>query len=126
MANTLTKADAARKKAAKSGSLISALRNGGPMVWLSCLVMGLGNFAAGQYIKGLIFLLIEIAAIVFLVIPQGGAYWLSMLPSLGDRESGMEWSEEEGLYIPVIGDNSQEILLYAVATIAILAFVAIV
>ena len=48
-------------------SLSSALKNGGAVVWLSCLIMGLGNFIAGQYIKGLIFLLFEIAAIVYMV-----------------------------------------------------------
>ena len=44
-------------------TLQASLKNGGPLVWASCLVMGLGNFAAGQYIKGLLFLAIEAAFI---------------------------------------------------------------
>ena len=69
MSNALTKADAKRQKALKADSLRAALKNGGSMVWLSCLVMGLGNIMAGQTIKGLLFLLVEIGFIVFMVIP---------------------------------------------------------
>jgi len=118
----LTKNAAARRKAANPYSLLNALKNGGPMVWLSCLVMGLGNFAAGQYIKGLIFLLVEAGVIAFLAIKEGGLYWLSMLPSLGDNPGGEQWNEEEGIFEYVQGDNSQTILLYAVATMVILVF----
>ena len=66
MSNALTKADIARKRLAFSDSLASALRNGGPVVWLSCLIMGLGNIMAGQFIKGLLFLAIEAGVIAFL------------------------------------------------------------
>ncbi|MBE5891875.1 MAG: sugar ABC transporter permease [Lachnospiraceae bacterium] len=108
-------------------SLSSALKNGGAVVWLSCLIMGLGNFIAGQYIKGLIFLLFEIAAIVYMVLPKvGGFYWLSMLPSLGDQEMGEVWNEAKGVYEYTMGDNSQQILLYAVATFAILIAFAVI
>ena len=119
--NSLAKAAAARRRAANPYSLGSALKNGGPIVWLSCLIMGLGNFAAGQFIKGLLFLAIEAIVIVYMFVPaQGGMYWLSMLPSLGDRETQEIWSDDLGYYIYVPGDNSQQILLYAVVTIAIL------
>jgi arabinogalactan oligomer/maltooligosaccharide transport system permease protein len=124
---SLTNAAAARRRAANPYSLGSALKNGGPIVWLSCLVMGLGNFAAGQFIKGLLFLAIEAAFIFYMFVPaQGGMYWLSMLPSLGDRPEQKVWDDDVGGYIYLPGDNSQQILLYAVATIAIIvAFVVI-
>ena len=48
-------------------SLQSSLKNGGALVWASCLVMGLGNFAAGQFVKGLLFLAIEVAFILYMV-----------------------------------------------------------
>ena len=54
MPNALKKAAAARQKNANPYSLGKALKNGGPIVWLSCLVMGLANIFAGQYIKGLL------------------------------------------------------------------------
>ena len=118
---SLTNAAAARRRAANPYSLGSALKNGGPIVWLSCLIMGLGNFAAGQFIKGLLFLAIEAAVIVYMFVPaQGGMYWLSMLPSLGDRETEEVWDDAQGIFVYVTGDNSQQILLYAVVTIAIL------
>ena len=52
--NTLAKTAAARRRAANPYSLGSALKNGGPIVWLSCLIMGFGNIVAGQFIKGLL------------------------------------------------------------------------
>ena len=102
-------------------SLTTALKNGGPIVWLSCLIMGLANIAAGQFIKGLLFLAIEAAVIVYMAVPSGGLYWLSMLPSLGDRPDEKIWDDDLGVYVTVAGDRSQMILLYAVATIVILA-----
>lgn len=103
-------------------SLLSALKNGGVIVWLSCLIMGLGNFAAGQIVKGVLFLAIEAAFIYYMY--TNGLYWLYMLPSLGDTATSEVWSDELGVYVYVQGDNSQQILLFAVATIAIIiAFV---
>ena len=116
----LTKTAAARQRKLDPTSLTSALINGGPIVWLSCLVMGLGNIIAGQYIKGLLFLAIEAGVILYMTIESGGLYWLSMLPSLGDRPTEEVWNEDKGIYEYIQGDNSQKILLYAVATIAIL------
>ena len=117
---TLTK-KAAEEGSARYVSLMTALAHGGPIVWLSCLIMGLGNFAAGQFIKGLLFLAIEIAVIAFLTVRGGGIYWISMLPSLGDRPTQEIWNDAKGVYEYVIGDNSQLILLYGVASIAIIA-----
>ena len=104
--------------------LQTALKNGGPLVWASCLIMGLGNLAAGQYIKGLMFLAIEIAFVYYMA--TSGINWLSLLPSLGDTPTQEVWSDDLGVYVYVQGDNSQQILLYAVATLAILvAFVVV-
>lgn len=105
-----------------STSLISALKNGGVIVWLSCLIMGLGNLAAGQIVKGLIFLAIEVVYIYYM--STSGINWLSLLPSLGDTPTQEVWSDELGVYVYVQGDNSQQILLFAVATLAItIAFI---
>ena len=107
-------------------SLLNALSNGGPWVWLSCLIMGFGNLMAGQVVKFLLFLAIEVAFIAFMVIENGGLHWLKLLPSLGDRATEEVWNEDLGIFEYVIGDNSQQILLYAVATmVAIAAFVVV-
>ena len=126
MANDLVKADAARKKSEKSSSLGTALLNGGPAVWLSCIFMGLGNLAAGQIIKGLLFLAAEAAVIFFLFLPKGGFYWIGMLPSLGDRPMQEIWNEEKCIYEYVMGDNSQLILLYGIGSLCIVAALVVV
>lgn len=104
----------------KPDNLRNALKYGNPVVWASCLVMGLANMAAGQLIKGLIFLAIEIGVIAYLCIPGGGLYWLSMMPSLGTLEQQEVWNEDLGIYEYLAGDNSQQILLYSVATLVVL------
>ena len=97
-----------------------AIKNGGPVIWASCLVMGLANILAGQYVLGLICLAIEIGVIAYMVIPMGGLYWLSMMPSLGWRAQEEVWNDDLSVYEYVAGDVSQQILLYAVATIVML------
>ncbi len=101
-------------------SLKTALRNGGPVTRLSCLVMGLGNLCAGQIVKGLCFLAVQAGMLLYLF-PGGGLKWLRLLSSLGEVPMHREWNNDKGVYEYVMGDNSQQILLYAVATIAALA-----
>ena len=103
-----------------STSLISALKNGGIVVWLSCLIMGLGNLVAGQIVKGLLFLTVEGVYIYYMA--TSGLKWLGQLVSLGDTPTQEVWNDELGVYVYVQGDNSQQILLFAVATIAITVF----
>ena len=119
----LTKPIAAYSKIGSS-SLPTALKKGGIVIWLSCLIMGLGNFAAGQFIKGLIFLAIEAAFVYYMA--TSGIHWLSLLPSLGDRVTEEVWNDDLGVYVYVQGDNSQQILLYAVATLALVVAFAVI
>ena len=122
----MTKAAEVRRKNVNTGSLSYALKNGGPVVWLSCLIMGFGNLMAGQYIKALLFLAIEVIFVGFMVIKDGGLHWLGLLPSLGDTPTQEVWNDELFIYEYIQGDNSQQILLYAVATmVAIVAFVVV-
>ena len=122
----LTKAAAMRQTNVNNVSLTTALANGGPWVWLSCLIMGFGNLMAGQVIKALLYMAIEVAFVAFMVIPNGGLHWLKLLPSLGDRVTEEVWNEELFIYEYIQGDNSQQILLYAVASmVAIAAFIVV-
>ena len=116
----LAKVAAAQQKKTPD-TLAAALKSGNPMVLASFLVMGLANIAAGQFIKGLLFLAIEVGFIVYMALPMGGAYWLKMLPGLGEVERIEVFNEEEGFYEYLPGDRSQQILLYAVATLVIIA-----
>ena len=101
----------------KQVGLLTALRNGGPMVWISCLIMGFGNLVAGQFIKGLLLLAVEAAFIIFLLLPEGGIYYVKMLPSLGWKPMEEVYNEQLGIYEYVIGHNSQLLLLYGVASV---------
>lgn len=118
-----------KKKALKAPSEFSkefnvgkALKNGGPLTWISVIIFGAGNIARKQIIKGLLFLAVEVAYIYFMV--TNGIYNLSMLPSLGEVEQIEVWNPK-GFYEYIAGDKSYLILLYGVVTIVIsLLFIA--
>ena len=95
---------------------------------LSYLVMGFGNIARGQILRGILFLLFEIVFIFYMV--TTGVKWLSKLPTLGTQgaEKVVTTVEKFGVKTEVIStvyhDNSFKILLYGVLTIFfIVAFI---
>lgn len=94
---------------------IAAIKKGGIETKLSMVVMGLGNFVHGQKIKGLLFLAIEVAYLVFMAV--NGIGFLQMLPSLGSVPQEEIWDEVNQVYIYTKGDQSVLILLYGVATV---------
>lgn len=106
-------------KKGQTPTLWTALKKGGPMVWLSCLVMGLGNILAGQVTKGLLLFLLEICFLLFMFSPRGGGYYLWMLPSLGWKPMEEIYNEKLGIYEYAVGHNSQLLLLYGVATVGV-------
>ncbi len=88
----------------------------------SFLVMGFGNLARGQILRGLLFLLFEIVFIGYMALT--GGYWLSMLPSLGLEGPSETYNEILDTYTTAYHDNSFKILLYGVLTIFfIIAFI---
>ena len=76
---------------------LNAFRLGGTATRASALVMGLGNLVHKQYLKGVIFLLTEIAYIWFMI--QSGFYNLQMLVTLGSVEQEEVWNEELQVYL---------------------------
>ena len=86
---------------------------------VSYAVMGFGNITRGQILRGILFLLFEIVFIVYMVLPRGGAYWLSMLPSLGKVAPNPHGAYNEVLdqWVATAGDQSFKIMLYGVLTI---------
>lgn len=95
----------------------AAITKGDLMTKLSMLIMGAGNIARGQIIKGFMFLAIEISYIMFMV--KNGLNCLAELPSLGTQAQTEIWNEKKGIYEYVAGDNSLLILLYGILTICI-------
>lgn len=127
MSNQLTKADAARKKVnLNSNSLFSALRHGGPCVWLSCIVMGFGNIVAGQFVKGLIFMALEAAILYLIFMPQGCLARITALPALCDNFEERIWLEDYGIWYSYFRDPSWRVLLYGVIGIAIVGILIVI
>lgn len=100
-----------------SYTCMNAVRNGGIETKLSMILMGFGNIVHGQLIKGLIYLALEAAYIVFMAV--SGVHCLAMLPSLGTVEQQEYWDEAAQVYMYTKGDQSVLILLYGVATVLI-------
>ena len=94
-----------------------AIKEGGLETKLSMVLMGFGNIVHGQKIKGLLYLAVEVAYIVFMIV--NGAGFLGMLPSLGTVEQEEIWDEVNQVYIYTKGDQSILILLYGVATLLV-------
>ncbi len=94
----------------------------------SFLVMGFGNLARGQILRGILFLLFEVVFIGYMIL--SGSHWLSMLPSLGLQGPEKVMTEQTvfgrvtKVETVVYHDNSFRILLYGVLTIFfIIAFI---
>ena len=88
----------------------------------SYLIMGFGNIARGQVLRGLLFLLFEAVFIFYMV--TTGSYWLSMLGTLGTTGPTQAYDPIFDMYTVQYNDNSFKILLYGVLTIFfIIAFI---
>ncbi|MGM0213114.1 carbohydrate ABC transporter permease [Enterococcus sp. AZ109] len=81
----------------------------------SFLIMGAGNLANKQTIKGLLFLLSEIGFLVWFILK--GVNNLRGLITLGTNQQGWVFDENLGINVQVAGDNSMLLLIYGIATI---------
>ena len=96
--------------------------NGSWQTKVSYLVMGFGNIARGQILRGLLFFLFE-AVFIFYMVMWGG-HWLSRFTTLGTIGLHNEYDEKFDAYVIVEGDDSFKILLYGLLTILfIIAFI---
>ena len=82
---------------------IQAFRKGNAITRLSAIILGLGNLAGKQIIKGILYLAMEVSFICFMIFK--GMNCLAMLPSLGGREQQEIWNEKLGVYEYVAGDK---------------------
>ena len=115
-------AKGAKAIGSECADIVSTFVHGDWKTKLSYLVMGFGNIARGQILRGLLFLLFEVVFIGYMVL--AGGYWLSMLPSLGKVGPHEEYDLILDTYKTVYGDNSFKIMLYGVLTIFfIVAFI---
>lgn len=98
---------------------MNAVREGGIETKLSMILMGLGNIVHKQRIKGLLYLAVEVAYLVFMIV--NGFNFIGMLGSLGTVEQQEIWDEAQQVYLYTKGDQSVLILLYGVAAIFLTA-----
>lgn len=96
-------------------TLRGALANGTAVTRLSFLILGAGNLAHRQIVKGLLFLAVEIAYIVYMV--TAGASSLGSLISLGSRTQTKQ--KIDGYWYYDAGDNSVLLLVGGVAAVFI-------
>lgn len=99
----------------KDITLKESLKHGDIFTKLSIFLWGVGNLARKEWIKGCLFLGIEL--IVIGIMALFGMPSLAMLPSLGTKETGEVFNEATQVYEYVQGDNSMLILLYGIITI---------
>lgn len=107
-----------KKKIAEFPEVIpvrEAIRKGDSFTKLTCLFMGAGNIARGQFIQGLLFLAGEIGFICFMAFY--GINALHDFITLGTTTQEKVFNETKQVYEYVAGDNSQLCLLYGVVTI---------
>ena len=111
-----------RKKPNVFKELLFALKDGSNMTRLSFLVMGFGQIARGQIVKGIAYLLAQMAFLLYMIF-FGGRYIMHLFSGdLGSKLSGERWNEKLQIFEKIKGDNSFLILLYGVMSILVLAF----
>lgn len=106
---------------------IKSLIKGDAVTKLSCLVMGLGHIFRGQIVRGLIYLITQIAFLLYML-AFGGNYIVMFFKNLftggnvGNTETYIsnEWNSQLGEYTKIPGDNSFHIVLYGILTILII------
>ena len=102
-------------------------------VKLSFVIFGFGNLYYGQIMRGLLFLLFEIVFIGYMVIPSGGAYWLSKVnwfqtgETIGTVQGAFKETVTEAYGMQLVtkdwipGDDSVKVLLYGLLTVIFIA-----
>lgn len=96
-------------------TVTDALKKGDWSTRLGMLVMGSGSLVHKQFVKGILFLLTEVAYLYFMI--TKGIENISHLIALGGQEQQEVWNEAKGIFEYTAGDNSLLFLLYGVATI---------
>lgn len=108
---------------ASTYSLKNAFVKGDIFTKLSAVVMGLGNIVRGQVVKGLLFLAVQAAYIIYMI--KVGIGCLADL-KLGGVNAEEIWDEAQGIYVYTHQDRTILFLLYGIVAIVVTAFFIIV
>ncbi len=115
---TVEKAKSQRLKK-QSTNIFSVFAKGDVLTKLSFLIMGSANIARKQFLKGVIYLITEVAFIYYMVVT--GVDKLIGFTTLGTKLQSQVYDEVIKINRTVPGDNSMLFLIYGVATLAIIA-----
>ena len=108
-----------RKKPAVLPKTLYAFKDGSVYTRLSFPFMGFGQIVRGQIVKGVVYMLIELAFVLYMFL-FGGRYIGHLFSgNLGTKLSGEHWNEDLQIFEKVKGDNSFLILLYGVVSIVV-------
>ena len=102
----------------QSTNIFSVFAKGDALTKLSFLIMGSANIARKQFLKGIIYLIAEIAFIYYMV--AIGVDKLIGFTTLGTQAQTQVYDEVIKINRTVPGDNSMLFLIYGVATLAII------
>ncbi|MBD5459899.1 MAG: sugar ABC transporter permease [Lachnospiraceae bacterium] len=100
-------------------SVARVFKKGNLITRLSFFIFGLGNIVNKQIARGLIFLALEIAYFVYMILFGIGS--IGNFITLGTVEQGQVYNETLGIYEYSLGDNSMLCLLYGVITLVLTA-----
>jgi len=111
-----------RTKPSACRDLFSAIKKGSYLTRLSFFIPGFGQIARGQIVKGILYMLVQTAFLLFMIF-FGWRYIAHLFSGdLGRQLSGEIWNEELQIFEKVAGDNSFLILLYGVVSLVIILF----
>ena len=103
--------------------IVHTFKDGNWAVKLSFLLFGFGNLYYGQIMRGVLFLLFEVVFIIYMVLPSGGAYWLSKCnwfqtgETVGTVQGAFQYDIIYDTDVWVPGDDSVKVLLYGLLTV---------
>ena len=110
--------------------IFTTFTKGNWAVKLSFFIFGFGNLYYGQILRGLLFLLFEAVFIAYMLVPSGGAYWLSKGhwfqtgQTVGTVQGGFIYDPIYDTQVWQSGDDSVKVMLYGLLTIIfIFAFI---
>ena len=101
-------------------NLISVFRNGSLYTRLSFFVMGFGQIARGQIVKGFFYFLLQVFFALYMIFFGGRYIGYLFSGNLGTKLSGEQWNEELQIFEKISGDNSFLILLYGVVSLLVI------
>lgn len=108
-----------KKSAMPSSVVMQVIKNGDIWAKLSMLVMGLANLKRKQFFKGLVFLFIEAAFVMYMI--NTGIEAVRGMLTLGTQTQGWVFDEAKGIDVLAAGDNSMLLLLYGVLCLFVIA-----